>query len=190
MFEKFDGLLKNQIWIGFFIHLNWALFIPLCDKLKGELWTASIIAIAYVAMNAAKFSVKLFQGMSLRNSYLGNNVASLLAIGTMLVYLSGYPEWFLVLDAALGILFCIFGTVHTINFRVYLSKNYSEEVFKEYMVVKEMRTSLGNIIGFSLVAIVYAEMDIEQSMKLCVVATALVLVLKQYNWWKYFRNMK
>lgn len=190
MFAKFDDFLRSQVWIGLITHLNWALFIPLCDKLRGEYWTASIIAVAYVAMNAAKFAVKIFKDMSLRTSYLGNNIASGLAIGTMLVYLQGYPEWFLVLDAVLGMIFCIFGAVHSINFRVYLSKNYPEDIFKEYMVVKEMRTSLGNIMGFSLVALIYSEMDTDQSMMLCIGATSVVLVLKQYNWWKYFRHMK
>jgi len=190
MFNQFDKFLKAQLWVGIPTHLNWALVIPLVHKLQGELWTASLIAVYFVLQQVAMLSIKLFKGMSLRNTYLGNNIGSLAMAGAMALYLYGYQEWFLISETVIGMAFVIFGAVHRINLQLYMIDVYDKDIIAEYKVYKEMRKSLGSLIGFGIVALVYNHLDTVESMWCCLASTLLVLVVKHWNWYVHYRDKR
>lgn len=190
MFDKFDSFLKTQLWIGIPTHLNWALVIPLIHKLQGIHWTASVIAVYFVAMQAAAMSVKLFSGMSLSHSYMLSNVCTFLMILAMVVFLMGYEPEFLIIEGIIGMGFVIGGSVHRINLSVWMISKYSEEVIKEYKIYKEIRKSFGSLLGFAIVALVYSELDLKQSMWSCLVFTTFAFFLKMWNWWVHYREGK
>ena len=188
LFDKFDGFLKTQLWVGIPTHLNWALVIPLVHKLQGELWTASIIAVYFVAMQVAALCVKLFAGMKLSTSYMMANVATAIMAVAMGVYLVGYEIEFLIIEALVGVIFVIAGSVHKINLDMYMIEKYKDNVIKDYKIYKEMRKSFGSLLGFSIVAIVYSEMDTQQSMWCCFVFTICMFFLKMWNWWVHYKG--
>lgn len=188
MFDKFDSFLKTQLWVGILTHLNWALVIPLVHKLQGELWTASIIATYFVAMQVAALSVKVFSNMKLSHSYLLANIATAIMVGAIGIYLLGYQAEFLVIEATVGVVFVIAGSVHSINLDMYMIEKYEEDIIKNYKIYKEMRKSFGGLLGFSIVAIVYSELDTQQSMWCCLIFTCFAFVLKMWNWWAHYRG--
>ncbi len=181
-----DNFLKAQIFIGIPTNITWALIVPLVAKLHGELWSVAAISWYFIAITGVGLFIPFFK-VSLKQAYIINIILSgLYIIGSCIYFYS--PTLFLIVELFLNSLLLLFGALYEIQFTVLLAKNYQKDI-EEYEKYSYVRESLGSLIGFLMMAILYNYLNFDESLMLFIVLMVPTFGLGVWNYITYIREV-
>lgn len=169
-----------QILLGFFYSITWCLFIPIIDKERGRLVSVTAIAVYLVLSRISGLIIPFLKGKSLKTWVF------LLLINTVL-YVIASPFYFidrvifLYLEMAICITSGIIYPLVSISWDLYIVDKYSMEVYEEYRYIDQFKTSLGGIIGYSLIIFLSSLYDMDTIVLIFIVLLNLCLLYEIYN---------
>ena len=179
-FLKFDRFLKMQILLGFFYSITWCLFIPIIDKERGRLVSVTAIAVYLIFTRISGLIIPFLKGKSLKTWVF------LLLINTIL-YVIASPFYFidrvvfLYLEMAICITSGIIYPLVSISWDLYIVDKYSMDIYEDYRYIEQFRSSLGGIIGYSLIIFLSWLYDIDTIIMIFIVLLNFCLIYEIYN---------
>lgn len=187
-FESFDSFLRWQLFSGFVASLTWALSVPIIYKLQGTNWTAAYISVYLLFIRMSGLIIPFFKGTKLKTLYLAVIVLNMFYAASLLIYFYDV-HLFLWAEVILSITYSISCPLLGIGWDVYVVREYDDEVFEDFRYWEGIKDSLGGIVGSGLVALMTSLTDMDQTVKVFMVAMFFMLIVQHINWNKHYRNM-
>lgn len=187
-YKDLDRFLKWQLIIGLITSLTWSLCIPIMHKLQGLYWSTTYISVYLACDKMSGLFIPLFRGGSLKLYFvLCAALSAVYALSIMLYFID--VQAFLILEVILGMAFGVLGPLWRISYDMYVVKNYSKEVYEDFLYLDGFRSSLGGVLGSAFVAVVSAFFSFDQTVISFFGAMIIMLVLEAINWRLFYRNM-
>lgn len=188
--NNLDQFLKAQVYVGVLMHFSWGLIIPLVAKWQGVLLSAWLIGIVKGLMDAAPLFAKVVKSKPLGWLYgAGNIFTGLILWG---VYLAARGDYF----SCIGIEFlgafslAVCHSEQKAKMSRYMAKSYEAEMLETYTRMKEARKSIGIITGVIGMSIVDNYFGKEEAIWLALGIGVVVLLVKVYHYFKYFKHLE
>lgn len=188
-YKNFDDFIKMQIFVIFIVALGWSLILPIITKLQGLLWAASFISLFMIIGQLRSFICPFFKHWPLKKSY------ALLVINGGVYFLS-LPIYFydvnvfLVVEAIIVAIHGIIVSIFTINYDAFIIKRYDTEIFKDIQYLESIAFSLGNVLGFSIVALIdVITKDLNIVISICMMILCINLIIKTYNYKVFWKDV-
>lgn len=187
-YKELATFLKWQLAIGLITSFTWSLCIPIMHKLQGLYWSTTYISVYLACDRMSGLFIPVFRGGSLKLHFV-------LSAGLSVVYALSLPLYFLdvqaflFLEVVLGMMFGVLGPLWRISYDMYVVKNYSKEVYEDFLYLDGFRSSLGGVLGSAFVAVVSAFFSFDQTVISFFGAMIVMLVLQGVNWRLFYRFM-
>lgn len=188
-FRNFDAFVKMQLLSIAVASFSWALIIPIITKLQGTLWTTYVIAGFMILVRTSAFISPFFKHISLKRSYEVIVILTAVYLFSLLTYFHNV-YLFLIIEMLLMFGYGIIFSIYSINYDMYIMKQYKPEVFRDIQYLEQMIMAASSIAGFVITGTIdLISNSIETSLYCFMFMLVVSLGVDIYNYKKYWTEM-
>ena len=186
---KFDEFIKVQLFVLFIVTFSWSLVLPMVIKLQGVYWTTTMISMYLILQKISIFWIPFFKEISLKKSYKILIVLDLIYMLSMVIYFYDVSV-FIYAEAILMVLYGLSVSIFSINYKIYIMKSYSENVFKDTQYVEQLVIGTAGMFGYMIVILVgEITHDMDVNIKVFMIFILFNLLIQFNNYKKYWLNV-